>query len=272
MPRSAKLIWRPHTNINVKSYQIERSSVENPEYKVVKKIDGRLNAEYIDSDLKDSSSYTYRIRVITYEDIVSKPSEAITIVTKPLPVPVIRVQATNNIPDAIVISWSKNPETDLDYYKIYRASSPTGSYKYHVKTKDTSYTDAINGSAQIKYYKITSVDKDGLESLMSDVPAQGSTVEAPETPTIVSANASNNQVSITFKPTDRRTVSYLIIKTTQTGILTKSSEEITNITSTKFVDHNIQPNTKYSYEIMSIDTNGMKSKPTNTIEFDIKAQ
>jgi hypothetical protein len=272
MPRSAKLIWRPHTNIDVMSYQIERKSVEDPDYKIIKKIDGRLNAEYIDSDLKDSSSYTYRIRVITFEKIVSKPSESITIVTKPLPVPVIRVQATSNIPDAIVLSWSKNPEPDLDYYKIYRASSPTGSYNYHVKTKENSYTDVIKGSAQIKYYKITAVDKDGLESMKSDVPAQGSTVEQPDTPAIVSANASDNQITIVFKPTDQRTASYMIIKTTQTGLLTKSSEEITNVTSTRFVDNNIQANAKYSYVIMSVDVNGIKSKPTDEIEFDIKAK
>lgn len=271
MPQSAKIIWRPHPNTDVKSYQIERKAVSDSDWKVIKKIEGRLNAEYIDTDLKNNTSYAYRIRVVTFSGVTSNPSEAFSIVTKPLPVPVLDVRATNKLQGSIVISWSENPETDLMHYKVYRASSPSGSYSAIAKVKDTTFTDSIEENGVVKYYKVTAVDKDGLESLQGDVPAQGSTIEKPKTPSIVSTHMSDNQINIVFMPTDQRTVSYTIIKTTKSGFLNKTTEEITNYTSTNFVDHNVQPDTKYSYEIYSVDANGVKSEPTDSITFDIKA-
>ena len=60
MPRSAKIIWRPHPNMRVKSYIIERK--RDKDFKQIAKIDGRLNAEYIDENLLDGAVYFYRIK------------------------------------------------------------------------------------------------------------------------------------------------------------------------------------------------------------------
>ncbi|NOQ32076.1 MAG: hypothetical protein GQ570_13245 [Helicobacteraceae bacterium] len=271
MPRSAKLIWRPHTNIDVDQYQIERRAVQRPDWKNIKRIKGRLNAEFIDVKLDDDTSYTYRIKVITYSGILSRPSNDITIKTKPLPVPVLNLKATSNIPSSIVISWSQNPEEDIAHYNVYRSTRPTGGFDVIAKVKGLSFRDNLEGNGAIRYYKVTAVDKDGLESFKDIVPLQGSTLPQPETPVLTSAKASENQIVLKWKATDQRTSSYVIVKTIAINWFEKSTEEITDIVGTTFKDSNIQPNITYSYELMSVDASGIRSKPTETVKFDIKA-
>ena len=74
MPRSAKIIWRPHTNQKVKSYIVERKTLEDDSWERLAVIEGRLNAEYIDLNLNDNFVYNYRVRVETFDDILSSPS------------------------------------------------------------------------------------------------------------------------------------------------------------------------------------------------------
>ena len=101
MPRSAKIIWRPHFNNRVSSYIIERKTLESQKWKKLDTIKGRLNAEYIDEDLDDNHVYIYRVKVVTHDGIVSTPSQAVKVVTKALPEPIVNIKTTNNLPKKI---------------------------------------------------------------------------------------------------------------------------------------------------------------------------
>ncbi len=265
MPRSAKLIWRPHTNLKVKGYRLERQSLEDPEWHDVDNINGRLSAEFIDTDLKDNSVYKYRLRAVTYDKIVSTPSNIVTVTTKPLPDPVQDVVATTDLPRKIVISWAPHGAADFDYYKVYRSDDVDGGFDYHVKTRDTRFEDAVAEDGKVYFYKIAAVDKDGLESLVGPVPAQGATLAKPATPVMTKAYYQDHSFRIHWQGTDSRTVSYTVVKTTHKSWISKAVQEITGVHQGEYADVEIQPDTRYEYQVMAVDRFGIASEPTEPV-------
>ncbi len=272
MPRSAKLLWRPHPNGKINGYIIERQDVTDQKWNSVATITGRLNAEFIDHDLKDGQVYFYRIKATTFDKLTTDPSEVTKVVTKPLPPEIKNITSTNNIPRAITLSWEPSLLSDFSHYNIYRASTPNGIFDYHVKLDTTSFTDKITEDGKFYFYKITAVDKDGLESPLSPVATQGSTLSKPQTPIAYEGKILNKAVELRWTNNDPRTVSYTVVKTTKTSWISRESIDINNITGTNFRDTDIKPDTGYLYEIMSVDKDGIRSLPTQAIELSFEAK
>ena len=272
MPRSAKLIWRPHTNPKVKGYRIERKSLVDSEWQAIDNVNGRLSAEFIDTGLKDNSVYKYRLRAITYDKIVSTPSEIVTVTTKPLPLPVQNITATSDLPRKILITWNEHGAKDFDYYKVYRSDDVDGSFDYHVKTRDTRFEDTVEEDGHVYFYKVSAVDKDGLESPMSPVPVQGASLIKPATPVMTKALFSDNSFRLHWQGHDPRTVSYTVIKTTHKNWVSKSVQEITGVKQTQYTDVEIQPDTRYEYQVMAVDRFGISSEPTEPAPLSFKAE
>ncbi len=272
MPRSAKLLWRPHPNGKINGYIIERQNVTDQKWSEVATITGRLNAEFIDRDLKDGQVYFYRIRATTFDKLSTEPSETTKVVTKPLPSEIKSIVATNNIPRAINLTWAPSEITDLSHYNIYRSANPNGSFDYHVKLEATNFTDTITEDGKFYFYKITAVDKDGLESAISPVATQGSTLSKPQTPIAYEGKIVNKAAELQWKNNDPRTVSYTVVKTTKKSWISRESVDINNITGTTFRDTDIKADTGYLYEIMSVDKDGIRSLPTQAIELSYEAK
>jgi len=266
MPRSAKLLWRPHPNTRINGYAIDRLNVNDQKWSEIATITGRLNAEFIDSDLKDGQVYEYRVRAITFDKMSTVPSEIAKVVTKPLPPEIKNITATTNLPKAIVLKWEASTLNDLSHYNIYRAESSDGGYAYHVKLFETNYTDTTKEDGQVFYYKITAVDKDGLESPMSTPITQGASLKKPNTPIAYDGKIDANGVDLQWTNNDPRVVSYTVIKTTKTSWVSREIVEIKNIQDTKFHDSSIKPNTGYIYEVVGVDKDGIRSLPTEGIE------
>lgn len=85
LPTRVKLIWRPHPDTRVASYIIERTDAGKDSWKSIAEVKGRLNAEYIDAEVKDGRAYEYRILVKTSSGVKSKPSQILSATTKELP-------------------------------------------------------------------------------------------------------------------------------------------------------------------------------------------
>lgn len=272
MPRSAKLLWRPHPNGKINGYTIERQDATDQKWNVIATITGRLNAEYIDRDLKDAQVYHYRIKAVTFDKLSTEASEESKVITKPLPPEIHNITSTNDLPRAIALKWDPSTISDLSHYNIYRSSTPNGSFDYHVKLETTTFTDNITEDGKFYFYKITAVDKDGLESLQSSVATQGSTLSKPQTPVAYEGKIANKVAELQWKNTDPRTVSYTVIKTTKTSWISRETIDINNITDTNFRDTDVKADTTYLYEIVSVDKNGIRSLPTQAIELSYEAK
>ncbi|WP_345991882.1 hypothetical protein [Sulfurimonas sp. HSL-1716] len=266
MPRSVKILWRPHTNPRVNGYILERKSLKDDDFKKIAHIDGRLNAEYIDTDLKDGQVYKYRLRAVTYDDVVSTPSIIIQAVTKPLPHDVQGLMVTNNLPKKIRLSWQPSDAKDFDYYKIYRGTSATGSLDYYAKVNNNEFTDAIEKDGKQYFYKVTVVDKDGLESDQNVPALQGLTLSKPKPPAVIGAKIVDNKAELKWSQVDPRTKTYTVIKTSKKGWLDSQVDEIKGIPNTSYTDPNIYAGVEYIYQVIAVDENNIESEPSSEVK------
>ena len=267
MPRSAKIIWRPHTNEKVKAYIIERNTLEDSDWEKIATINGRLNAEYIDFDLKDKYVYKYRVRVVTYDNIISEPSKIVKVVTKALPYDIIDISATRNLPKRIDVRWKKSIVKDFAHYNVYRSSNVDGNFELVANVKDNYFIDKINEDGKQYFYRISAVDKDGLESEYEKQAIQGITLVKPEAPIFSELKLINNKVNIFWKKGDPRIKSYVVAKRYKKDWLDEVKEEFEGIKGTSFVDANIEPNITYYYKIYGVDEFFIKSEPSIEAEF-----
>lgn len=264
LPNRVKLIWRPHPDSGVVGYIIKRADAGSDSFTQIDEIKGRLNAEYIDINVKPGRSYKYLVYVKTGTGVISKPTEVIKATTKELPPPVTNASATQNRPKKIVLSWQPPVVKDFSHYNVYRSVSKFLPYTYLVKTTSTSYEDLINSNGATRYYKITAVDIDGLESLKLGEPIVGSTLEAPIAPKIISAKYNENKVFISWRAVDRA-IYYTIYKSGG-----GYDKVISDIRSTSYDDFDIQPDLKYSYKVVAVDEFGLNSEKSDSIEVSTK--
>ena len=271
MPRSAKIIWRPHNNEIVESYIIERSTLEDEEWEELASVEGRLSAEYIDRDLKDNYVYKYRIRAKTYNGIVSTPSAVVKVVTKALPLGVTNIQASNNLAKKIKVTWNPSKAKDFDLYYVYRAAKLDGAYKLVATLHNPVYVDEdIKKDGESHFYRVSVVDKDGLESEHDAVSVQGMSLIKLNPPAIFNASLDGNKIEIVWGRSDPRTKSYIIRRTQKQGWFDTKVEEYKNLTKTHFIDDRIVDNATYTYVIYAVDKNGIVSKPSIEIKLKTK--
>lgn len=210
MPRSAKIIWRPHANEKVKAYIIQRRTLQETKWSDIATVNGRLNAEYIDENLQDNFTYKYRIRVLTYDNIISKPSQEVSVITKELPMEVMQIVASTDIPKKIEVHWKSTQVSDFLTYRVYRSVSINGSYEMVAETKNSSYTDEIKEDGKEYFYRVSVVDRDKLESINSNFTALGRTLVKPSTPSLAEAMFLNGQVKLSWVSSDSRAKSYIV--------------------------------------------------------------
>ena len=261
LARSVKLIWRPHPDLRVSGYEIQRLDPGEKTFHTVDEIEGRLNAEYIDRDLEDNSLYRYRIVALTFDGRKTAPSTIVTVSTKPLPLPPKNLKASHGGIHAITVTWEPSPSKDIAYYKVYRARSADSAFGFIAKTDQTRYTDKIDENGARYFYLVTAVDKDGLESLKSES-ADGQTLAAPKPPQLLGATRTDNAVVIRWKPTDPRTAEYILLKTTKSGWLDSTEARYNHLKTTQFTDPNIVPGREYVYSVIAVDKNGLASEPS----------
>lgn len=266
MPRVAKIIWRPHTDKRVKRYIIERKTLERSEWEEIDSITGRLNAEYIDTELEDNHVYKYRIRVETYDGIVSTPSEIVTVVTKALPNGVKNITATKDLPREIKIQWQKTTQKDFKQYYLYRSESVDGSYTLIAMLYNPVFVDKIDEDGKSYFYRVSVVDQDGLESPHDKVSVHGMTLPKPDKVSLLKAKLNGSQVELEWSAKDSRIKSFTIVKTSKEGWFDAKEQTIKDVKTSSYIDKNIKPGTKYIYKVYGVDENKLLSEPSLEVE------
>ncbi|MDR3177492.1 MAG: hypothetical protein LBT96_00765 [Campylobacteraceae bacterium] len=260
LPNRIKIIWRPHPSERVSSYIVERNDFGSTKWEQIATVNGKFNVEYIDDRLKDSKSYRYRVRAKTYEGLVSNPSQVIEAYTKSLPPVVENLKATRDLPRKIIIAWDASLYPEAEHYNVYRASRANFLYSHISKTKNTVYEDAVQDDGVSRYYYVTVVDKDGLESPRQNVPLMGATLELPASPSINVIRHDGKSIMIGWKDISLRALKYQIVRSSKGSVVT-----YTNITDNAFVDKDVMSEVEYTYTVAAVDNNGLISKPSEKV-------
>jgi fibronectin type 3 domain-containing protein len=181
LPRKAKVIFRPHNNERISGYIVERRDSKRGEWRIAGKLQGRLHAEFIDDGLADGAEYEYRIVSVTFDGLKSRPSEAIITATKQLPPTVTGLSATTKLKGKIDIKWNRLKEDGGGTYRVYASDSPDGSFSQIAEVKPrNSVSETIASEGATRFYKVTFVDPDGLESRLQQKAVRGATPPPPQ--------------------------------------------------------------------------------------------
>ncbi|WP_279176599.1 fibronectin type III domain-containing protein [Campylobacter insulaenigrae] len=258
LPNRVKIVWRPHPDFRVNSYIIERANMKDMKFKELARVKNRLSAEYIDDSLKPDESFQYRVVAQTYDGIKSAPSQVVESTTKALPPMVTNLTASKDLPKKIVLNWDKIDYADFAYYKVYSGSNTFLPLSVVAKTAENTYEDVVDGVSQKRYYKISMVDKDGLESPLMNEAVEGITLGAPLAPSIILCAVEDDGIKVEWIDNDDRAREY-IVKRSGGG----NSAVFKEIKSKQLKDITALPGKIYSYEVIAIDANGIESKPSN---------
>ncbi|BFU77044.1 fibronectin type III domain-containing protein [Arcobacter sp. 15-2] len=266
LPRQIKILWRPHSNPRVAQYIIERTSPTKAKWEEIAVMKNRLDVEYIDDDLGDNQIFMYRIKAVTFDGIISNISAIASATTKSLPGQIKKLEATTTLPKKIQLAWGKSLTKDVIAYNIYRAASATGSYSkiYTAPVSDNRFDDVISTDGKIYFYKITTVDKDNLESKIDEVtPVMGSTLAKPRMPQMTLAMIEGNKMILNWVSTDDRTVSYNIYKKSSESWTNSKEILIPNVAGIRFEDPDVVRGVEYEYRLQAIDKHGLLSETTD---------
>ncbi len=266
LPARIKIIWRPHSLENVEYYIIERNEYKSTSWDEVGKVKGRLNAEYIDQDIKDNYAYRYRIKVKTSDGVVSKPSDMVEAHSKPLPRGITGVKATSDLPKKILLTWNASTTSDFAYYKVYRSPTSSLFYSFYGKTVNTEFEDLINDNGKTYYYRVVAVDVDGLESKQEGT-VTGMTLSALGSPIVSAVKHDGSSISISWGG-DENAVKYTITKEFEMAGKTQK-QSFTGIFESNFIDQDTLPGVEYKYHIIAIDKYGIASSPSDSVVIKI---
>ena len=274
LPRQIKILWRPHPNKRIAKYIIERSTQGSSRFRKIKTIKQRLQVEYLDTGLMDNTQYSYRIKVVTFDGIKSLASEITTARTKALPTNVTNIKASTNLPKMIKISWDQPQKIkDIVSYKIYVSKREDDKYYDLIGTvlvgNKTIFTHNIEYDGVQRFYKITTTDKDRLESTKKVAPVIGRTLNTPALPVVTLAMIKDNMVVLNWEAGDKRTVAYNVFKTAKKNFISRKTKKILDITTARFEDKDITRGVTYDYRLEAIDKYGLRSEKTHAITLTI---
>ncbi len=268
LPRQIKIIWRPHTNERILSYEIQRTSTHTSQWNTLAVVRNRLQAEYIDLDLEDNVIYSYRVIANTFDDLQTKPSDIVKAQTKAIPLGIQGTIASTNLARKINISWNKPHSSPVVQYNLYRNQSSKNSFSL-LKTFNSntlSFDDFINEDGKIYFYKVSYIDNDGLESDLNMNSVMGVTLNKLNKPIITLAQIQGEKAILNWMPADNRAVSYIIHKTIKKDFLSTKKVIFNNIQELRFEDRDIIRGVEYKYSIQAVDKFGIISNITKQTE------
>lgn len=260
LPGCIKLIWRPHTDLRVNAYIIEKKKVEDKKFAKIGEVKNRLSAEFID-EVKANENFLYRVSALTFDGVQSEPSEVLNSTSKALPPEITHLSASNDLNGKIMLSWDAPVYEDFSYFKIYATSSSFLPFTLLAKTDKNSYEDIVQGAGESKQYKITMVDKDGLESPMPKKGVEGKTLGLPASPSIILAQITNEGIVLEWVDNDNRAVEYEVKRYggDQNAIFKGIKEK-------RLRDIKALAGVEYSYEVIGIDELGQRSAPSSKVK------
>ena len=260
LPERIKLIWRPHTDLRVNAYIIEKKKVEDKKFAKIGEVKNRLSAEFID-EVKANENFLYRVSALTFDGVQSEPSEVLNSTSKALPPEITHLSASNDLNGKIMLSWDSPVYEDFSYFKIYATSSSFLPFTLLAKTDKNSYEDIVQGAGESKQYKITMVDKDGLESPMPKKGVEGKTLGLPASPSIILAQITSEGIVLEWVDNDNRAVEYEVKR--YGG---EQNAVFKGIKEKRLRDIKALAGVEYSYEVIAIDELGQRSAPSSKVK------
>jgi len=223
---------------------------------------------YTHTGLSPLTVYYYRVSVLHNggESEQSIPASAIT-PAEPSIQPPAGITASAQGTSSIQVSW--NSVSGATGYKVYRASSSSGSYNFISNVYSSSYTDSGLSAGSTWYYKVSSV-KDSQESALSNNYASATTQSGggtigypPVMPTgLVVSSVSSGSITLSWNSVSTAN-SYNVYRS---NTLNGSEAKLNNVTDTSYTD-NVPAGAAYYYKVVGVNSSGESPKSAGAFAY-----
>lgn len=163
----------------------------------------------------------------------------------------------------IQLSWKQNRESYIEHYKIYRADSATGEFRFIGTATEPFYIDRGLSSNCAFHYRVSSQALGGNESAPSDIASAVTPRLIPSNPRKVAIEAGEKQITLAWLPNTEPFVDhYRIYRTKQ---LSAGFELLSKSDKTVYVDSLLADETIYYYQITAVGKDGDESPPSEVV-------
>ncbi len=171
----------------------------------------------------------------------------------------------------IEVKWTKNEESDLWGYRVFRSNFENQEYSLLTKipTLDTVFVDSISLNLGIEkvYYKILACDNRNNRSPFTDpIILDRPDLKPPLQPVVRQLEQKNDSIFVHWSPSvSRDVVEYRIFRReidNEPRWTLISIMDTTNLSET-YMDIGVKYNTKYAYTIVAVDDTDLESDPAD---------
>ncbi|MDH3973937.1 MAG: RHS domain-containing protein [Deltaproteobacteria bacterium] len=155
--------------------------------------------------------------------------------------------------NSVHLSWAANSECDIKEYRIYRKSSPGGSFQHVATTSNVTYTDANLASEATYYYHVKAVDISGLVGSASlEISATTQDTTPPAIPVLTPGLWLFTAESVFTLSGTKEANSSIKINGAEVVALNQSTDWTAGVTLTE---------TNNTFSITSVDPSGNECQP-----------
>jgi uncharacterized repeat protein (TIGR02543 family) len=144
---------------------------------------------------------------------------------------------------SIKINWSK--VTNATGYRLYRATSYRGSYKYIGKTSSTSYKNTPLTTGKKYYYKVRAYTTVGSTTKYGSYSSIVSSIPVPSTPSVTVKSSSYKSIKISWKKVSGASGYRVYRATSKSG----KYKLIKTTTSTRYTNSSLRTGKRYYYKV-----------------------
>jgi hypothetical protein len=175
-PGSILLAWNANSEADFDHYEIWKGTSSGGETFFC----NNSSNSYVDINVSQGNTYYYKVKAV--DRVGNKSDFSNEASASPLPTDVDIVPGPPSTPQnvtatgvelGIIVSWSPNPEADLDHYEVWRGTS-SGGETFYANTGNTRFVDYAVSLGVTYYYKVRAVDfagnKSGFSSEVSASP------------------------------------------------------------------------------------------------------
>jgi len=215
--RKVPLSWTPVIEPEVKGYAVFRAAKGSGPFEKIALVEGRETSRFVDGEkrgffgiatpLNDETRYYYKVQAVNIVDVHSEDSPMDNAVTKPVPEPVLGLQANQLEVKQVSLKWKAGEEEDIARYEVYRGrdGESVNTRVLEVPALSTQAVDKGLQDGSGYYYRVRAVDKDGLEGNFSNL-ASSVTKPVPVMPQGPKAVLEGNRVRLTWQPNPEKDI------------------------------------------------------------------
>ncbi|MCE5195392.1 MAG: PEGA domain-containing protein [Nitrospiraceae bacterium] len=268
--REVHLVWDiAKQDPDIEKYIIYRAESADGSFIEVGNI-SRDNNDFIDREgLKDGKTYYYRITGKSRFGSLGEFSKTVAAKTKEGPAPPSSIRAYSGMAKSIMIQWDKHADPDVAGYAIYKNEKESGDFTEIARTSKNQFIDAKGLMDGKKYHYIVASfysikDIEILGALSKSVSAE--TKRRPNVPKDFSAESNlAKKVVLKWNKSEEKDLTEYWIYRASGNTVDGSPFVKVKADKNTFVETDLKDNTKYSYAIRAVDSDGLEGELSSIV-------